>query len=122
MEMQRLKQKQAQLRNAAERINLQFRLGRYDNFKLLESIALMRRVESDLESNRYQTALRRKDILLDRMDTSKMLASGQIHVEHDTTPTLSSRMEDEIHDTMQGNLPPAWEGALKQYYEKLGRE
>lgn len=122
LDLQRLAQKQAQIRNTAERINLQFRLGRYDNFKLLESIAIMRRIESDLQANRYQTALRRRDILLEKMDTSRLLAEGQIHVQQDTTPTPSSRLEEQIHDTMRGDLPPAWEGALKTYYEKLGRE
>lgn len=122
LDLQRLAQKQAQIRNTAERINLQFQLSRYDNFKLLESIAIMRRIESDLAANRYQTALRRRDILLEKLDTSRMLADARIHVQQDTTPTPTSRLEDEISDTMRGNLPPAWEGALKQYYEKLGRE
>lgn len=122
LDLQRLAQRQAQIRNAAERINLQFRLGRYDNFKLLESIALMRRIESDLQANRYQTALRRQDILLEKMDTSRMLAEATIHVQQDTTPTTTARLEDQISDTMRGDLPPAWEGALKAYYEKLGQE
>ncbi len=121
-EMQRLAQRQAQLRNAAERLNLQYQLGRYDNFKLLQSIAIMRRVEADLNANRYQNAMRRKDVLLDTMDTSRMLVGGQIHVQHDTSPTLSNRMEDQIHDAMKGDLPPAWSDALKTYYEKLGRQ
>ncbi|MCC6240370.1 MAG: hypothetical protein IT448_08750 [Phycisphaerales bacterium] len=121
-QMERLRQKQAQLRNRAERLNLQYRVGRYDQFKLLNSIALMRRVESDLQANRYQTALRRKDVLLNSLDTSRLLVEGQIHVEHDTTPSLARRVDDEIRDTMQGSLPPAWQGALKTYYEKLGQE
>lgn len=121
-EMQRLAQKQAQLRNAAERLNLQYQLGKYDNFKLLQSIAIMRRVEADLQANRYQNVLRRKDVLLESMETSKMLVGGEIHVQHDTTPQLSTKMEDQIHDAMKGDLPPAWSDALKTYYEKLGRQ
>ena len=38
-QMQRLAEKQAQLRNEAERLNLQYQLSRYDNFKLAESVA-----------------------------------------------------------------------------------
>ena len=121
-EMQRLAQKQAQLRNAAERLNLQYQLGKYDNFKLMQSIAIMRRVEADLGANRYQNAMRRKDVLLDTMDTSRMLVGGEIHVQQDTSPTISTRMEDQIHDAMKGDLPPAWSDALKTYYEKLGRQ
>ena len=44
-EMKRLATKQAEIRNTAERIALQYKVGRYDNFKLDESIAMMRRVQ-----------------------------------------------------------------------------
>lgn len=121
-EMKRLADKQAQLRNNAERLNLQYQLGRYDNFKLLESVALMRRVESDLKANRYQTALRRKDVLLDAMDTSHLLLSGRVHVQQDTSPTMSDKLEDQIHDAIKGELPAAWGEALKEYYRKLATE
>jgi len=121
-EMKRLAQKQAQLRNTAERLNLQYQLGRYDNFKLTEATALMRRVESDLNANRYNTALRRRDVLLDAVDTSHLLLSGEISVQHDTTPVASRKTQDEINDVMKGQLPAAWSDALKEYYRKLGTE
>lgn len=121
-QMQRLAQQQAQIRNAAERLNLQYQLGRYDNFKLLQSIALMRRVESDLEANRYRNALRRRDVLIDSMESSKLLSGAEIHVEQDTTPTASRKTQQEIGDAMKGNLPPAWEDALREYYKSLSRE
>ncbi len=120
--MQRLAQKQAELRNTAERLNLQYQLGRYDNFKLLESIALMRRVEVDLKANRYQTAMRRKDVLLDRLDTSRMLLGAEVHVKQDTTPTGQNKQRKEIGDAMKGELPEAWKESLKRYYEKLANE
>jgi hypothetical protein len=121
-QMQRLAQKQAEIRNAAEKINLKYQLGRYDNFKLLESIALMRRTESDLNANRYQNALRRRDVVLDNLDASRLLLSGRIHVQQDTSPTMSKKTEEQIHDAMQGQLPAAWSDALKEYYRKLGQE
>ena len=121
-EMQRLAQKQAELRNSAERLNLQYQVGRYDNFKLLESIAIMRRVESDLRSNRYQNALRRRDVLLDAMDTSHSLVGGQISVQRDTTPSGNHKLEQDIGDAMKGKLPAAWSEPLKEYYRKLGQE
>jgi hypothetical protein len=121
-EMQRLAQKEAQLRNNAERLNLQYQLGRYDNFKLLQSIALMRRVESDIEANRYQNALRRRDVLLDDMSTSQMLLGGRIHVQQDSTPEATGKSQQDINDAMKGNLPPAWSDALKEYYTKLSAQ
>jgi hypothetical protein len=121
-EMKRLADKQAQLRNQAERLNLQYQLGRYDNFQMLEAIAMMRRTESDLKANRYQMAMRRKDMTLDSLDTSHLLLGGQIHVKQDTTPTTSTKMEEQINDAMKGDLPAAWSEALKEYYKKLSME
>jgi hypothetical protein len=121
-EMKRLASKQAELRNKAERLNLQYQLGRYDNFNLLRATALMRRVESDINANRYNNALRRKDVLIDSMDTSQLLLGGQVHVQQDSSPTVSQKTQQDIHDAMKGDLPPAWQDALKQYYEKLGQQ
>jgi hypothetical protein len=121
-DMGRLADKQAQLRNKAERLDLKYRLGRYDNFSLARATALMRRIESDFKSNRYQNALRRKDVLLDNMDTSKNLLGGRLHVQEDTSPSAGDRLKDEINDAMKGELPPAWSEALKEYYKKLAQE
>lgn len=121
-EMQRLADKQAQLRNNAERLQLKYQMGRYDNFKMQDTIALMRRVESDLTSNRYQQAMRTKDVLLDRLDTSRLLVAGRISVDHDTTPTGNAKLQANVNDAMKGELPAAWSEALKEYYKKLSQE
>jgi hypothetical protein len=121
-QMQRLADKQAELRNTAERLNLQYHLDRYDNFKLAEAVALMRRVESDLQANRYNNALRHRDVTLDDLDTSRLLVGGEVHVQQDTTPTTNQKLRSEIDDAMKGELPPAWSDALKAYYEKLSEQ
>jgi hypothetical protein len=121
-EMQRLATKQAELRNKAERLNLQYKLARYDNYKLLESIALMRRTESDLDANRYQNAMRERDVMLDSMDESRLMLGGEVHAERDTTPTAGEKMRSQIDDAMKGELPAAWSDALKQYYQKLSQQ
>jgi hypothetical protein len=56
------------------------------------------------------------------MDNSRTLLGGQISVQHDTTPAANRKQRQEINDAMKGTLPPAWEGALKEYYRKLGQE
>ena len=104
--MDRLKQRQAELRNGAERLNLQYQLGSYDNFKMLQAVAIMRRLEADLGANRYQNALRRKDILLDAMDNSRTLIGGEISVQHDTTPTGNRKVQREINDRHERLAPP----------------
>ncbi len=120
--MQRLANKQAELRNKAEKLDLDKKLAAYDNFKLMGAAAMMRRVESDIHANRYNNALRRKDILLDKLETSHLLLSGQIHTQRDSTPKMSDKLEDQINDVQNGQLPAAWSEALKEYYRKLSQE
>ena len=120
--LKRLAEKQAQIRNSAERLNLQYQLGRYDNFQLTQAIEMMRRLEADLNANRYDNALHRRDVLLDTLDTSRLLLGGEVHVQQDTSPQVSRKLESDIHQAMSGDLPPAWSDALKKYYEKLGRQ
>jgi len=120
--MQRLANRQAELRNKAEKLDLDKKVGRYDNFKLMGATAMMRRMESDIHANRYSNAMRRKDILLDKLETSHLLLSGQIHTQRDTTPKMSDKLEDQINDVVNGQLPAAWSEALKEYYKKLAQE
>ncbi len=121
-EMERLATKQAEIRNQAERLNLDKQAARFDQFKLLHAVALMRRIESDLRANRYENAMRRKDVTLDKLETSHMLLSGQVHTQKDTSPKMSDRMEDQINDITTGQLPAAWSEALKEYYRKLSQQ
>lgn len=120
--MERLAGKQAELRNKTERLALEKKLGSYENFKLMQAGLLMRKVESDIHANRYNNALRRRDVILDTLDTSKLLLGSQIHVQKDTSPSVSDRLEDELHDVTNGQLPAAWSEALKEYYRKLGQQ
>jgi hypothetical protein len=120
--MKRLATKQAELRNTAERLNLQYGLDRYDNFKMKQSIQLMRQVETDLNANRYQNALRHRDVLVDDLDTSRMLLGSQVDVQQDATPTTGMKLQKDLNDAMKGALPPAWSDPLKAYYKKLAGE
>jgi hypothetical protein len=120
--MQRLAQNEAQIRNEAERLNLDYQLDHYDSFRMLDSIALMRRLESDFQANRYDNVLQRKDVLLNDLETSRLLLGGQTLVQHDATPTGNLKLQQDISDSMKGTLPPAWSDALKQYYQKLSSQ
>jgi hypothetical protein len=121
-EMQRLAKMQAQIRNTAEKLNLQYKLGNYDNFKLLQSIVNMRRVESALEANRYQNALRQANVAVDDLDTSSILLGGRMNVQEDTTPVSNRRDRKEVDDAAQGDLPPVWSDSLREYYRKLAEQ
>ncbi|MBN1346991.1 MAG: hypothetical protein JXQ73_30150 [Phycisphaerae bacterium] len=118
-EMGRLSQKQAALRNQAEKINLALEVKNYKNFKLLDSIRMMRRVEDDLSNYRYQNAFRRKNVILEGLQTSRVLLGGQIAVQQDATPGLPREVRDDIADAMQGEMPKGYKDLLKKYYENL---
>ncbi len=118
-ELGRLSQKQAALRNKAEKINLALKIKDFKNFKLLESIRMMRRVEDDLSNYRYQNAFRRKNVILGGLRTSRMLLGGQIAVQEDATPNLPREVKDDIADSMQGEMPKGYKDLLKKYYETL---
>ncbi len=120
--MKRLATKQAELRNTADRLNLQYGLDRYDNFKLKQSVQLMRQVESDLNANRYRNALRQRDVLVDDLATSRMLLGSQVDVQQDTTPMTGMKLQKDLNDAMKGAIPPAWSDPLKAYYKKLAGE
>ncbi len=120
--MQRLADKQAQIRNQAERLQLQNHLGSYDSFHMLSAILNMRRSESDLRANRYQNAMRRRDVIVDDLGASQQLLGGQIHVQQDSTPEANTKLHKEINDAMKGDLPAAWQDALREYYKKLSAE
>jgi hypothetical protein len=120
--MGRLAGKQVELRNKVERLDLDRKLGRYDNFKLMQAVVQMRGIEADIHAFRYSNALRRRDLLLDSLDTSKALLTGQMHLQNDTSPKISSRMEDQINDIVNGQLPAGWSEALKEYYRKLSQQ
>ncbi len=118
-EMGRLSQKQAALRNKAEKINLALKVKNYKNFKLLDSIRMMRRIEDDLGNYRYRNAFRRKNVILEGLKTSRVLLGGQIAVQEDTTPNMPREVQDDIADAMQNELPRGYKDLLKQYYENL---
>ena len=119
-QMERLAQKQAQIRNAAERLNIEKQISKYDQFRLLDAVLLIRRVEADLKANRYQNAMRQRDVILDKMDTSHLLIGGRVHVQHDTSPAASRRRVEDINDAMKGNIPGGLGGAAEGILQKTG--
>jgi hypothetical protein len=121
-QLQRLTQQQADIRNAAERLNLKDNLVRYDNFKLQDSILLMRQIENDLKAYRYDNALALEDKLLDDLQTSQLLLGSRISVQEDQTPQPMDKLQQEIDDVMRGELPPAWSQPLTEYYRQLSSQ
>jgi len=66
--------------------------------------------------------MRKRDVTLDALDTSRLMVAGETNVQRDTTPSASHKTQDKINDAMKGELPAAWSDALKEYYRKLGAQ
>ncbi len=111
--------RQAQLRNKAEGVKAGLEVKNYQSFALDEAIEEMRRVQRDLLAGRYQNALRRREIVLDNLRTSKMLLGGEIRVRQDTSAALPSDVQDEVLDALEKPMPRGYEEFLKRYYERL---
>ncbi len=120
--MQRLAGKQAELRNQAERLQLQMRQAGYQNFKLLESAVLMQKAEKSMKEFHYQNALYYQRQAVQSLNSAKVLAEGQVHVTMDTTPTASEKTQKDIDNAMQGAMPKGYSDPVKAYFEKLSQQ
>ena len=119
--MERLAGKQTQIVNSAERLQQQFKAGDYGNFKFLQSITLMNRVQGDLANYRYQNALRQRDAVVGSLGASRMLLTRKINVLEDTSSGVPKYVRDDIQDAMQGPLPPQYRDVLESYMHKLSQ-
>jgi hypothetical protein len=115
----RLASKQAQLRNKAEGVNLKFQVLKYHHTDLKRMIEVMAAVESDLRTGRYQSALRRRDVLLEGLGQVKTYLKGEFTVRKDQTANLPTEIQKEILGNMQDPSPPGWEDLNRQYFERL---
>ncbi len=120
-ELKRLATKQADLRNRAETIDLKFQVLNYhptDFSRLLERMAA---VERDLLSGRYQSALRRRVVVLDGLQSIKNTLEGEAEVRKDQTINLPSDIQQELLGGMQEASPKGWEELNREYFERLSR-
>jgi hypothetical protein len=120
--LKRLAGTQAALRNQSERINLQMNATGFNNFKLLEAQAEMRKSEDALRQYHYQTALYYQQKAVQSLNSAKVLAEGRVHVQLDTTPTVSEKTRKEIESATNGPLPKGYADPVKAYFQKLANE
>jgi hypothetical protein len=119
---QRLAGQQAQIRNDAERLALQMHAAQYDNFKLLESNAYLKRSEDALRQFHYQTALYYQEKAVQSLNTAKVLAAGAVHVITDSSPKASEKTQKQIESAMNGPMPKGYADPVKAYFEKMAGE
>ncbi|MGQ9574067.1 MAG: hypothetical protein ACUVUC_01990 [Thermoguttaceae bacterium] len=118
-ELHRLADKQAQLRNQAEAIDLKFQVANFHRTDLKKMIELMRRVESDLKAGSYQNALRQRRVLAEGLGNVKQYLGGEFQVRRDASANLPADIQKEILGGMHEPSPAGWEQLNRQYFERL---
>jgi hypothetical protein len=120
-ELGRLANKQAELRNKAEAVDLRFKVLRYHHADLKKLIETMAVVESDLRGGKYQNALRRREVLLQGLAQLRAHLKGEFAISKDTTSNLPTNIQREILGSMQEPSPLGWEELNRRYFEQLGK-
>ncbi len=118
-DMQRLAGKQAELRNKAEGIDLQFQIMNFHRMDLKKLIEMMAQIEEDLRTGRYQNALRQRQVLLEGLRSAKQYVAGEFQVRQDTSENLPSDIQKEILGSMSEPAPPGWEDMIRDYFRRL---
>ncbi len=118
-DLERLAGKQAELRNKAEGVDLQFQVMHHQHTDLKKLIEQMRAVEDDLRSGRYQSAQRRRDVLLDGLGAIKTHLAGEFELRQDVTNNVPSEIQKDILGSMQDSSPSGWEDLNRHYFERL---
>ena len=119
-ELKRLAGKHAQLLNRAERTQAGLKVSDYSNYKFLDAITLMNRLQGELDADRYQNALRQQPAVLEALRQAHAQASGKIDVTVDAASGMPKYIKDDIADARNGKLPREFSEALKSYFTRLG--
>lgn len=117
--LERLAGKQAELRNKAEAVDLQFKVHSYHHTDLKKLIEMMAAVEHDLRGGRYQNALRRREVLLEGLGQVKTYLQGEFTVRKDLTSNLPTDIQKEILGNMREASPAGWDRLNRQYFDRL---
>ena len=81
----------------------------------------MRQVETDLNANRYQNALRHRDVLVDDLDTSRTAArQPQVDVQQDVTPTTGMKLQKDLSRRHAGRAPAGVERPAQGVLQEAG--
>jgi hypothetical protein len=118
-ELDRLANRQADLRNRAESVDVKFQVLNYHHTDLKKMMEMMAAVERDLRSGRYQSALRRREVVLEGLDNVKTYLEGEFQVRRDQTNNLPEDIQKELLGGMADIAPQGWEELNRKYFQRL---
>jgi hypothetical protein len=118
--MQRLAQKQAEIRNKAEALDPRFQILQYHKASFDALLEQMTTIEQDLRAGRYQSALRRRDVLLQGLDQVRSALAGEYQIRQDRSSNLPTEIQKQILGSMTDPSPLGWEALNRRYFDRLG--
>ena len=118
-DLERLAGKQAALRNKAEGVDVQLEIMNFHRTDMERLLELMAQVERDLHAGRYQSALRQRQVLAERLESVKRYLEGEFEVRQDTTANLPGDIQKELLGSMQDPSPAGWEELNRRYFQRL---
>ncbi|MGH7145810.1 MAG: hypothetical protein ACREJ2_16995 [Planctomycetota bacterium] len=118
--MQRLAGAQADLRNKAEKLNLQLRKAGYISPDLDRTIQEMQSAEGDMKDGRYTNLARKQNVILTGLAKSKEFVEGSVKVGNEGDTVAPRKLVDNVMDAMDGTgVPPGYEDVLEGYYARV---
>jgi hypothetical protein len=113
--------RQAELRNKAEKVRLNFQVMNYPTEDISEVIKVMKAVEDEALNRRYENIARIKPVLLKDLSNVKGFVGGEMRVHQERGLGLPKHMQDEITKILDEEAPQGYEELLRGYYESLFR-
>ncbi len=118
-DLQRLAGQQATLRNRAETVRLQFKIANYNTTDLDTMIDQMGRVEEQLRSGYFRSALRRRDVMLESLGDLRNQVTESAEFKTDTTANVPLEIRKKILGNMNEDSPSGWEQLNQSYFDRI---
>ncbi len=118
-DMERLSEKQALIREHAERVAQKLELSGVRSRPLSESIQLMKSIERDYRDLRYEDAARRRRVALSALDAARDATLDPTGVQLSRARQLPAAMRQELLQAADEGYPAGYEDMLKSYFRAL---
>jgi hypothetical protein len=117
--MERLSEKQAGLRERAEKVAQELDTKGITSRRLAESIQLMKSVETDLRDLRYEDAARKRRIAIHELKSSMTELDKSTGLSLSRARDLPPDMREQILQSSDEGLPQGYESLVKSYFRAL---
>ncbi len=118
-DMERLSEKQAGLRERAEKVAQELDTKGITSRRLNESIQLMKSVETDLRDLRYEDAARKRRIAINELKSSMTDLDKSTGLSLSRARDLPPDLREQILQSADEGLPAGYESLVKSYFRAL---